>query len=127
MAVDPLKGPRPNPEIAERAMAAMNRLTKWRVLLTGWQLGTRSKQDPESQAVSDQRELLLLLRVEQSALVSLLIDKKIISPDEWAEQLREEADQLSASLSRRFPGVTANDSGLTFTDEAVETMKGWKR
>lgn len=127
MAVDPAKLPPPNPEIAERAMAAMNRLCKWRSILAGWQLGTRVSSDPEAQAVRDHREQSMLLRVEVSALVALLISNGAFNADEWAEQLREEADQLSAACARKFPGMTATDVGIDMVfPEAAETMKGWR-
>ena len=49
---------------AESTMMRMfNRLCKWRTVLTGWQLGTRAKGDPEGDAVRDHREVTLLLRV----------------------------------------------------------------
>lgn len=50
----------------------LNKLCKWRTILAGWQLGTRPKEDPEAQAVRDQRELLLLLRCEVTALIDIL-------------------------------------------------------
>mgnify|MGYP001587156880 CR=1 FL=1 len=43
-------------------MQKINRLTKWRTLFTGWQLGTRAKGDPEGDAVRDHREVTILLR-----------------------------------------------------------------
>jgi hypothetical protein len=36
---------------ARRTNAALNVLAKWRGLFAGWQLGTRPKGDPESDAV----------------------------------------------------------------------------
>src|SRR5258707_8554059 len=48
----------------QRMLAALNRLTKWRTHYAGWQLGTRAKGDPESDAVRDHRELTMLLRVD---------------------------------------------------------------
>lgn len=127
MAVDPTKLPPPNPEIGERAMAALNRLCKWRTVLAGWQLGTRSTADPESQAVRDHRDQSMILRVEVSALAALLMSKGVFTGDEWAEQLREEADRLSAAYARKFPGMVATDDGIDmFMPEAGETMKGWR-
>jgi hypothetical protein len=127
MAVDPTKLPPPNPEIGERALAALNRLCKWRTVLTGWQLGTRTTQDPEAQAVRDHRDQTMLLRAEVSALVALLISKGTFDGNEWAEQLREEADQLSTAYAAKFPGFVATDDGIDmFMPEAAETMKGWR-
>lgn len=126
MAVDPTKLPPPDPEIGKRAQAALNRLCKWRIHFAGWQLGTRAKGDPESDAVRDHREITMLMRVELSALVALLISKGVFTGDEWAEQLREEAVQLSAAYERRWPGVRPSDSGLVYDDRAKESMKGWR-
>lgn len=105
--------------------AAINRLAKWRTILAGWQLGTRAKTDRESAAVRDHREATLLLRAELSAVVSLLIEKKVFTRDEFFATCTAEADRLSETLSKRFPGITATDSGLRLTPEATETMKDW--
>jgi hypothetical protein len=104
----------------------MNRLCKWRLLLAGWQLGTRPKGDPECDAVSDHRELSLILRAESSALVALLVDKGVITLDEWYGALEREAVQLNADLEQRFPGVTAADDGLRFDKRALPWIKGWR-
>lgn len=40
--------------------SALNRVTKWRSIFTGWQLGTRAKGDPEGDAVRDHRELSII-------------------------------------------------------------------
>src|SRR5258707_10424244 len=63
----------------QRMLAALNRLTKWRTHYAGWQLGTRAKGDPESDAVRDHRELTMLLRVELTALTGLLMRKGVIA------------------------------------------------
>ncbi len=106
---------------------ALNRVAKWRTLLTGWQLGTRPKGDPEGDAVRDHREATILLRAEVTALTRLLIEKGVFTQDEYETVLANEADELSKLFERRFPGVTATAVGLTFdTQRASEWMKGWK-
>lgn len=105
----------------------LERLGKWRVLLTGWQLGTRPKGDPEADAVRDHREVSLILRAESNALVQLLYKKGIITAEEWTTQIEWEARLICEQLANRFPGVIATDDGLVMDDRAVETMKGWKR
>lgn len=103
---------------------ALNRLAKWRNILAGWQLGTRPTGDAECDAVRDTRELLLLLRAEQSAIVSLLIDKGVFTEAEWDAEVVTAADGLSESYERRFPGFTATDVGLEMRMPlAGETMK----
>lgn len=104
---------------------AIERLAKWRVLLTGWQLGTRAKGDPESDAVRDHREATLLQRVELSALTALLIERGVISADDFTRQLDVEAEHLNRLLEQRFPGVTATAEGLTFDQRVLAWMKGW--
>lgn len=107
-------------------MRALNILTKWRVLFTGWQLGTRPKGDPEGDAVRDHREVTILLRAEMSALNGLLIEKGVYTADEWLVALEREAGLLAKDYEARFPGVTAHDNGLTFDRRALPWMKGWK-
>lgn len=50
---------------------ALNRLAKWRTVFAGWQLGTRARGDPESDAVRDHREATIMLRAEVNALTAL--------------------------------------------------------
>lgn len=112
--------------LLDRTMASLNRLTKWRALFAGWQLGTRPETDPECQAVRDHREATLGLRAEVSTLTALLRDKGVFTYDEFLAELGKEAEGLSQDLARRFPGVEATDDGLVFDARAAETMKGWK-
>jgi len=106
---------------------AIQRLAKWRVLLTGWQLGTRPKGDPEGDAVRDHRETTLMLRAELSALLSLLCDKGVFTVEEFTAALEHEAGLLSADYAKRFPGIRATDHGLEFVPHiAADTMKGWR-
>ena len=111
----------------DRTMRALNILTKWRVLFTGWQLGTRAKGDPEGDAVRDHREVTILLRVEQSALVGLLLRKGVITETEFQAALEREANQLTHAYEQRFPGVTAHEDGLTIDLlRAHAWMKNWR-
>lgn len=112
--------------MADETMKALNVLAKWRVLFTGWQLGTRPKGDPEGDAVRDHREVTILLRVESSALVGLLLAKGVITEAEWLDALCREAGRLNKDFERRFPGVTASEEGLTIDKRALPWMKGWK-
>jgi hypothetical protein len=110
----------------ERTDRALNVLTKWRVLFTGWQLGTRVKGDPEGDAVRDHREVTILLRAEVSALAMLLIDKGVCTHDEWLARVEREANELCKRYEERFPGVRAHEHGLTIDKRALPWMKGWK-
>lgn len=109
-----------------RTMRALNILAKWRILFTGWQLGTRPKGDPEGDAVRDHRELTILLRAEVTAFTGLLREKGVFTDDEWLAALEREAKLLCADYERRFPGVTAHEDGLTMDKRTLPWMKGWK-
>lgn len=114
------------PSQQARTMKALNILAKWRVLFTGWQLGTRPKGDPEGDAVRDHREVTILLRAELSALNGLLIAKGTYTADEWLAALELEAGLLAHDYERKFPGVTADENGLVFDKRTLPWMKGWK-
>jgi hypothetical protein len=105
----------------------INRLAKWRTVFAGWQLGTRAKTDPECQAVRDHRESTMIQRAELSAISSLLIEKGVITEDEFLERLNLAAKDLEGLYQKRFPGAKADDTGLQI-DVAVfrETTKSWK-
>ncbi len=103
---------------------ALNRLAKWRSVLAGWQLGTRSDHDGETRAVRDHREQTLLMRAEVTALTGLLIDKGIFTIEEFGDWLEVEAGELNAAYARKFPGFTTTDDGVTIdTAKAADTMR----
>lgn len=105
---------------------SMNRLAKWRSHFAGWQLGTRSIDDPECQAVRDHREATMMLRVEATAVVALLIQKGVITERELEAAMAEEADQLEKAYQQRWPGASASDDGMVYTAQAMTWMQGWK-
>lgn len=114
----------PAPTAREIMISALNRLCRWRTVLAGWQLGTRLASDPECAAVRDQRELLLLLRVDVNALTQLLIAKGVFTTIELEEQSTLEAALLERCLEDRFPGYTATASGISIDPRlAVQTNK----
>lgn len=104
----------------------LNRLAKWRTVLTGWQLGTRAKGDPEADAVRDHRESSLVMRAELTAVTAILVKKGIFTVEEFRDQVQEEARHLCELHKERFPGFEATDTGITMTAAARETTKGWK-
>lgn len=110
-----------NVETCERVL---NRVLKWRRWFVGWQLGTRPINDPEAAAISDHRELSMLLRIEVNALLSLLVAKGIVTRNEFEEQVKVEALTLDAAYRRRFPGVKTVTDGLALdTNVAHDTMR----
>ena len=114
-------------EAQSRMVAALKRLTKWRTIFAGWQLGSRPDDDPECQAVRDHRDETLVLRAQVTALTALLLQHGVFTVEELADQTTTEADALNAALSVRFPGVETFDSGLTIDlGQAREWMKNWR-
>lgn len=110
----------------ERTEAALNILAKWRAHFAGWQLGTRLKGEPESDAVRDHREATILLRAEVSALTMLLIDKGVFTHDEWLKQMEREANELCQRYEQHWPGARATENGMTYDKRVLPWMKGWK-
>jgi hypothetical protein len=105
----------------------IERLGKWRTVFAGWQLGTRPKGDPESDAVRDHRELSMALRAEMNAMTVLLIRKGVFSKEEFVQQVHEECRYLCEQYERRFPGFKATDIGLSVNPQiARDTMAGWR-
>jgi hypothetical protein len=103
---------------------ALNKLTKWRSIFAGWQLGTRPKGEPESDAVRDHREVTVLMRAELNALVTLLIKNGTFSREEWLRCLANEADLLSKAYEMKFPGMHATEDGIEMdVRQAQETMR----
>lgn len=115
-------------QLRTKCFNALNRLAKWRVVFVGWQLGTRMKGDAEADAVRDHRELTIALRVEVNAMIGLLVDKNLITQEEWFQRLTKEAESLEKDYEARFPGYKATDVGMTIdVQQAVKTSEGWPK
>ena len=112
--------------LPEQLNDALNKLAKWRSVFAGWQLGTRSKEDPECQAVRDHREVTMLMRAELNALTKVLLDKKVFTVEEFQTQLLDEATYLDKAYEEKFPGIKTTDIGVSFTEASKFTMKNWK-
>ena len=83
----------------QQMVRALNLLAKWRSVLAGWQLGTRTSDDPECRAVRDHREVTLILRAEVTALTRLMIEKGLATREEIAAVTAEEALEASRRCS----------------------------
>lgn len=111
-------------ETAARYQRQANRLGKWRVVLTGWVLGTRSDTDPRAAGMRDLQEARLLMRAELSAVANVLIKKGVVTAEEWTAALADECEFLNEAMAGRFPGIRATDDGLDMKmPEALETMR----
>jgi hypothetical protein len=113
----------------EKMMRALNKLTKWRAVFAGWQLGTRPKGDPESDALRDHREATMILRAEVTTLVGLLCEKGVFTIEEFQTMLTTEAGELDKIYERIFPGFKATHDGIEMNAAIIEehgTMKGWR-
>jgi hypothetical protein len=109
-----------------RMVASLNRLCKWRTVLTGRHVGTKPKTDPEVIAFRDLYDKLLILRAEHTALSGLLIAKGIITADQLASAVAAEADELERDYQKAFPGVRATDAGLIIDRRAEAWLKDLK-
>lgn len=113
--------------MADKPINWIERLGKWRTVFAGWQLGTRPKGDPECDAVRDQRELTMMLRAENNALTTLLVNRGIFTAAELTEQLQEECQHLCRCYESKFPGFKSTDDGMCINATiARDTMAGWK-
>lgn len=124
-----MTNPKPDPDLnRSRVMRdkALNRVTKWRQIFAGWQLGTRVKGDPEGDAVRDHREITILLRVELNAYVQLAVSKGLWTEREWNDQLAIEAALLDQGFEAKFPGARSTDDGMTLDQRFAETAKNWR-
>ena len=113
-------------DLAQRCYNALNQLTKWRNVFAGWQLGTRLQDDPECKAVKDHREVTILLRVEVTALAKILLNKGVMTQEDFQHAMIEEAELLSKDYERRFPGMKATSIGIQYNARAKDTMKDWR-
>lgn len=108
----------------EELSRLLNKLCKWRTFFASWQLGSRLPSDGELKAVKNHREVTILLRAEVSALTGLLIEKGVITGQEFQDALAEEARQLDHDLAAKYSGWSSSDDGMVLKmPEAMETVK----
>lgn len=114
--------------IAQRLSAALNKLTKWRNVFAGWQLGTMQIENETCRAVRDHREVTMLMRAECNAQVQLMIAKGVFTLEEWQQQLLIEAEHLDKAYEKKFPGFRSHCDGIEIynTHVAADTTRHWK-
>lgn len=114
-------------QIANRAKLyerTLNRLCKWRTVLVGWFLGTKATDSPGVKAWRDLMDDRLIKRVELSAVTALLIEKGIITVDEFKSQVVIECDEYQKKMEALFPGHVAVEDGISVSGPlALETYK----
>lgn len=110
----------------EATSRALNRLAKWRVMLTGWHMGTRAKGDPAGDSYRDLMEFRLMIRVEVSAITRILVDKGLMTEAEFEDAVVVDAALLDEALASQFPGVRSNDEGLVMNPAEINRA-GWMR
>lgn len=103
------------------------RLQRWPFGVVGEFLGKRSSVDPQGRAARRWIRRLLNTQAEQLALTAVLMDKGLFSPEEYERALQRAARQLCRELEEAFPGIKADENGVTIDREAIETMKDWPR
>jgi hypothetical protein len=102
---------------------AVNRLCRFKTVLARWQLGLTYEQQ-EFDAICDTRALLLILRAEVNALLSVLVETRIVKHSDFDKALEEAANRDNTNLSLRFPGYYGTDEGLAVDLKiAVATAK----
>lgn len=110
-------------------MSALERLCRWRTVLTAWQLGTQptAKQDHTFEAVRDHREITLNLRAEMDTLCVLMVKKGIFTQSEFMEELERQAERLDKVHEQRYPGFKMTDEGIDINESvAAQTTVDWK-
>lgn len=102
---------------------ALNIVTKWRnVFALMWTANHEAKH----KAIKNASEQAILHRCELSALAALLIQKGVFTHVEFTAQAEIEAEALNEAYEKRFPGMKASLTGVTFSNpEASRTMQRW--
>ena len=118
----------PTREELELYKAALNKLGKWRSILCGWFMGTRSDKDEQAKAYKDLIERSLIMRAELTGLTRLLVGKGLIEEWELLHWVAEEAAELEKMLEKQFPGYKASALGMDIDVRvAAQTSLHWPK
>lgn len=101
------------------AVQALNKLCKWRLVMAGWHHGTQSINAPGVKAMRDLMDKWLIMRCETSALASLLIEKGLITAEEFQNQIATEAVLLDKQMEDLFKGFRTSADGVSMYDGAL--------
>lgn len=113
-----------DPKAAAAARRKLEKVGKWRSILAGRILGTRPDSDPATQGIRDLLDKAVTLRVEVTTITRLLLEKGVVTPDEWFAVMGEEADFIDKAYEAEWPGIHTTDYGVTIENpEGVETIK----
>lgn len=106
-------------------MDALNKLCKWRSILAGWHGGTRSINQPGTQAMRDLMDKWLIMRAENNAIAALLLEKGIVTSKDFSRRIEAEAFLMDKDMEKQFPGFRSSDAGIDIYDVnlANQTMK----
>ena len=112
------------------ANSNLNKLRKWSLVLAGWHLGSKSMIDgaghvmPGVRHMRDLMDRWLIMRVEISALTTLMIEKGVFTAEEFMTAANREAASLDSDLEDAFPGLRTTSEGVIIynPDLARDTM-----
>ena len=105
----------------------MVRLQRWPIGLVGEFLGTRLKSDPQARAARRWLRKLLKTDAECLALGGILMDKGLITREEYEAAVQIAARGICLELEREFPGIVARDDGVAIGPEFIKTGKDWPK
>lgn len=80
----------------------LERLGKWRALLTGRLLGTRLIYDPQARGARDLFDKLNVLAAEGSTVSGLLTSRGVFTPEEFAGALKAESPAQADAVGDLF-------------------------
>lgn len=104
------------------ATDTLNKLCKWRSVLAGWHTGSKAlmKTDgtpvPGVAAMRDLMDKWLIIRSENNALASLLIEKGVFTASEFTDAIHAEASLLDKAMEQKFPGFRTQPYGVEIFD-----------
>lgn len=105
----------------------MVRLQRWPIGVIGEFTGTRSDKDPQARAARRWLRRLLMTQAEQLAIFAVLMDKGLVTKQEYQDALQNAAHTLCVELEAEFPGLAARDNGVDIDKRFIETAKDWPK
>ena len=98
-------------------------------LQLGRLVGTVLGSEGRYRAAMDLLERCYFMRAELNAVVKILIDKKIVTAEEWEKTCTEEYEWYVAQLAKDWPEIKVTATGYTILDPVVFARRskeeGW--
>ena len=113
-----------------RFIRSCQRLRQYSKYVVGRILGTVGEENGGFKQLREMDECRHYQRVELNALTAMLIEKKVMTADEWIKKLADESCEYEKAVKSQYPEVSPSEEGTSMVLDLVGAQarmrkEGW--